>query len=76
MRMANITDMSAGNIGELLFGRDVYARFASYLGYVGQARDMLSGSDSDTTRKEEDPPRYDGQDIPVSPLHPPTRLLG
>jgi uncharacterized protein (TIGR03545 family) len=70
MRMANITDMSAGNIGELLFGRDVYARFASYLGYVGQARDMLSGSDSDTTRKEEDPPRYDGQDIRF-PLYTP-----
>ncbi len=60
--LANLPDISAQNIGAMLFGDQIIGRFNKYLGYVGKAREYAAKVKSDKPEKEK-PPRLEGQDI-------------
>jgi uncharacterized protein (TIGR03545 family) len=60
---AKLPDISAGNIGMLIFGQEAVYRFNKYLGYAGTARSFASKLKSDKPEKKK-PPRLKGQDIP------------
>lgn len=59
---AQIPDLSAQNIGKMLFGESIINRFNEYLGYAAIARKYGVKLKSDKPEKE-DPPRFKGQDI-------------
>ncbi len=62
MAKAKLPDISAGNIGAMLFGGALVDRFNLYLGYAGQARELTAKLKSAQPKKEQ-PPRFEGQDI-------------
>lgn len=62
MSMAKLPDLSAQNIGKMLFGEQIVNQVYEYLGYVGTARGYLNKFSSGE-KKEPDPPRFKGQDI-------------
>lgn len=60
--LARLPDISAQNIGAMIFGDQIIGRFNKYLGYVGKAREYAAKVISDKPEKK-DPPRLKGQDI-------------
>lgn len=62
MEMAKLPDLSAQNIGKMLFGKKVVSQVNGYLGMAAKARYYASKLSSDKPKKEK-PPRLKGQDI-------------
>lgn len=58
--MAKLPDLSAQNIGKMLFGGQIVDQVYEYLGYVTMSRGYLNKIN---TGKEKSPPRFKGQDI-------------
>ena len=59
---AKLPDLSAQNIGKMLFGESIVNQLNEYLGYISTARTYLNKVSS-KNKKEPDPPRFKGQDI-------------
>lgn len=62
LRLAQIPDLSLGNMGKLLFGKRIISRIQNVLGYVGTAR-YYANKFISTKPEKEKPPRLKGQDI-------------
>lgn len=62
MSMAKLPDLSAQNIGKMLFGEQIVNQVNTYLGYAATGRYYLNKVSS-KNKKEPDPPRFKGQDI-------------
>ncbi len=62
LNLAQIPDISVGNIARILFGERVLQMVQSITGYVGKARYYAEKVKS-TTPEKESPPRLKGQDI-------------
>ncbi|MCD4693647.1 MAG: TIGR03545 family protein [Calditrichales bacterium] len=60
--MAKLPDMSAQNIGRMVFGSQLINQLNKYLGYADKAREYSAKLKSDKPEKEE-PPRLKGQNI-------------
>lgn len=63
MSKAKLPDLSAENIGQMLFGKKVVNNLNNYLNYIDKAREYYSYVESDEVDKEEKTPRLEGQDI-------------
>jgi uncharacterized protein (TIGR03545 family) len=61
--LAKLPDLSAQNIGSMVFGPGLVNQVNQYLGYVETARGYAAKLKSDKPAKEEKPPRMKGQDI-------------
>lgn len=59
--MAKLPDLSAQNIGKMLFGDQIVDQIYEYLGYVGTARGYLNKLSGN--KKDDSPPRFKGQNI-------------
>jgi len=59
---AKLPDLSAQNIGKMLFGENIVDQVNEYLGYVGTARTYFNKLSSGN-EKDPEPPRFKGQDI-------------
>lgn len=62
LRLAQIPDISVGNVARILFGERVIQMMQSITGYVGKARYYAEKVKS-TSPQKESPPRLKGQDI-------------
>ena len=62
LNMAQIPNITVGNIAKLLFGQAIISRIDQVTGYVGTARYYAEKLKSDKPEKE-NPPRLKGQDI-------------
>lgn len=60
--MAKLPDMSAQNIGRMVFGSQLINQLNKYLGYADKAREYSAKLQSDKPEKEK-PPRLKGQNI-------------
>lgn len=62
LRLAQIPDISVGNVARILFGERVIQMMQSITGYVGKAR-YYEEKVKSTSPQKESPPRLKGQDI-------------